>query len=234
MSHEKQLQLMMVADLAQRCAQETDHYLNHRHSDSRYCFELFKRAILERDDSAWTALIHQYKSLVAKWVRKWASKQSDFSPVNEEEDFIAEAFERFWKHFTPEKLSKSQSLDAVLQYLKLCVSGTMLDFARKTYYERFDQQLEGTDEDHAFDPPEEELTPEELLQKEDFWQLIRKKCKDEKEYIVIYASFCLALTPREILAEYPAKFPSIKEIYQHKANMLERLGRDGDIMEFAR
>jgi hypothetical protein len=50
----------------------------------------------------------------------------------------------------------------------------------------------------------------------------------------VYASFQLALSPRDILAEYPNEFGSIKEIYQHKANFLERLGRDDEFKEFAR
>lgn len=234
MAHEIKLQQMTVDDLAQRCTQETDLYLTHQDSDTTYCFELFRRAISERDDLAWKALIDQYQPMVAKWVHKWTNKHPDFALAAEEEvDFIAEAFERFWKYFTPEKLGKSQSLEAVLKYLKLCVSGTMLDIGRKTRYERFDQQLVGTDERKESDPPEPKPTPEELLQREELWQLIKKKSKDEKEYIVIYASFFLALSPREILAEYPGKFGDIKEIYQHKANLLERLGRDADLMEFA-
>jgi hypothetical protein len=49
----------------------------------------------------------------------------------------------------------------------------------------------------------------------------------------VYASFHLALSPREILAEFPDEFRDIKEIYQYKANLLERLERDADIKEFA-
>lgn len=235
MSHEKNLQHLPVDDLAQKCEQETNLYLTHQDSDTRYCLELFRRAISERDDSAWKALMTQYRPLVAKWVNKWVNKHPDFSFLStEEEDFIAEAFERFWKHFTPEKLGKSPSLDAILKYLKLCVHGAILDIWRKMRYRQFDQQIEGSEEGKEPDLAEPEPTPEAILQREEFWQLIKKKSKDEKEYIVIYASFSLALSPREILTEYPGTFHDVKEIYQYKANLLERLGRDADLMEFAR
>jgi hypothetical protein len=88
------------------------------------------------------------------------------------------------------------------------------------------------DEEQEFSQPES--TPEDLLQNDEFWQLIKKKLKDPKEYTVLYASFSLALSPREILAEYPSLFRNIKEIYQYKANLLARLERDDEIKEFAR
>jgi hypothetical protein len=56
----------------------------------------------------------------------------------------------------------------------------------------------------------------------------------EKEDFILYASFSLALSPREMLAKYSAQFRDIKEIYQTKANVLEHLERDADVKEFAR
>jgi hypothetical protein len=91
---------------------------------------------------------------------------------------------------------------------------------------------ETRDEEQEFSEPDP--TPEDLLQKDEFWQMIEKKAKDPKEYKVMYASFYLDLSPREILAEYQNEFSSIKEIYQHKANFLERLERDEEIKEFVR
>ena len=74
--------------------------------------------------------------------------------------------------------------------------------------------------------------PEDIMQADEFWQIIRKKSRNLQEYIVVYASFSLDLSPREILAEYPGVFSDIKEIYQHKANLLDRLERDEEIKNF--
>jgi hypothetical protein len=113
MSHEIELQLMTVDDLAQRCAQETDFYFNHKNYDSKYCFELFRRAIRNRDGQAWGLVMLQYQPLVTRWVDRWMSKHPDFSQFNEEtQDFVAQAFERLWVSFTPAKLEKSQNLAA--------------------------------------------------------------------------------------------------------------------------
>jgi RNA polymerase sigma factor (sigma-70 family) len=229
MSDANELQHMPVGDLAQRCAQETDLYFNHQNYDSAYCFELFRRAIRNNDERALEVLIVQYQPLVTRWVDRWMDRHPDFSLFNEEtQDFVAQAFERFWISFTSAKLEKSQSLAAVLRYLQMCVNGATTDAWRKL--RRIQIEQESRDEDQEFSEPDP--TPEDLLQTNEFWELIRKKAKDLKEYKVLYASFYLDLSPREILSEYPGEFRSIKEIYQHKANFLERLERDDDLKGF--
>jgi RNA polymerase sigma factor (sigma-70 family) len=231
MSHENGLEHMPVGDLAQKCAQETDLYFHRQNYDSRYCFELFRRAIQHNDESALRALIIQYQPLVANWVERWMNKHPDVSLFNEEtQDFVAQAFERFWFSFTSTKLEKSQSLAAVLRYLQMCAIGAVTDAWRKL--RRIQIEQESQDEEQELSEPDP--TPEDLLQTDEFWQLIRKKAKDPKEYKVVYASFYLDLSPREILGEYQNEFGSIKEIYQHKANFLERLGRDDEFKEFFR
>jgi RNA polymerase sigma factor (sigma-70 family) len=229
MSHEIELHQMTVTDLAQRCAQETDLYFNHQNYDSAYCFELFRRAIRNSDERALEVWIVQYQPLVARWVDRWMDRHPDFSLFNEEaQDFVAQAFERFWISFTSAKLEKSQSLAAVLRYLQMCVNGAITDAWRKL--RRIQIEQESRDEDQELSEPDP--TPEDLLQTNEFWELIRKKAKDLKEYKVMYASFYLDLSPREILSEYPDEFSSIKEIYQHKANFLERLERDDELKGF--
>ena len=231
MSHEIDLQQITVTDLARRCAQETGLYFEHREHDSRYCFELFRRAIQNNDEQALEAVIVQYQPLVTRWVDRWMSKHPDFLVFNEEtQDFVAQAFERFWISFSPAKFDKSQNIAAVLRYLQMCASGACVDALRKQ--RRIQIERETGDEEQELSEPAP--TPEDLLQQDEIWQLVRRKAKDHKEYIVIYASFFLALSPREILAEYQSEFRDIKEIYQHKANFLERLERDDEMKEFIR
>lgn len=233
MSHEMNLQSMPLDDLAQRCAQETILYFKSLVHDTRYCFELFRRAIVERSDLAWKAIIVQYKPLVARWVNRWADKHPDFPLAREEEeDFVTEAFERFWKHFTPAKFDKSQGLDGVLKYLKLCVNGAISDIWRKMHRRQFDQQLDDGDDGKGRGPVDSGAKLEDILQNKELWQLIQTRLKDKQEYTVVYASFSLDLSPRQIFAEYPGIFHNIKEVYQCKANVWARLERDPEIREF--
>jgi RNA polymerase sigma factor (sigma-70 family) len=229
MSHETNPKSMGVDDLARRCAQETDLYFTRQDHDSSYCFELFRRAIQNRDEQALEMVIAQYQPLVARWVEKWMNKHPDYPSFNEEaQDFIAQAFERFWVSFTPVKFEKSQNLAAVLRYLQMCVNAAITDAWRKS--RRFQLEQQSGEEEREISEPQP--TPEDLLQTDEFWRLVKKKSRDRKEYVVVYASFYLDLSPREILAEYPGEFRDIKEIYQCKANMLDRLGRDEEFREF--
>jgi RNA polymerase sigma factor (sigma-70 family) len=235
MTHELNLQSMSLNDLAQRCAQETKLYFKSKVHDTKFCFELFRRAVSERDGLAWNAIIIQYRPLVARWVNRWADRHPDFPLAREEEeDFIAESFLRFWNHFTPDKFHKSQDLDRVLTYLKMCVNSAISDIWRKMHRRQFDQKLEPEPEEEgeARDPADPKPTPEEKLQSDELWQLIQTRLKDKKEYTVVYASFNLNLTPRQIIDEYPDVFRSIEEIYQCKANVWARLGRDPDLRKF--
>jgi RNA polymerase sigma factor (sigma-70 family) len=231
MSHETNLDHMTIDNLAQKCAQETDLYFTRKDFDSRFCFELFRRAIADNDERALEVLIAQYQPLVARWVDKWMRKHTDFPLANEEaQDFIAQAFERFWISFTPIKLDKSQSLAAVLSYLQMCVNGAITDAWRKLRRRQFEQET-GDETDTPLEP---EPTPEDILQTSEFWELIKKKSKDPREYAVAYASYSLDLSPREILVEYPDLFADVNEVYKLKANFLDRLERDEEIKEFAR
>jgi len=232
MSDENELQHMAVENLATRCAQETDLYFNSKGFDPRYCFELFRRAIESKDGQAWGVLMLQYQPLVARWVEKWLNKYPDIFSFNEEsQDFVAQAFERFWVSYTPAKFEHAQSsLPAVLKYLQMCVNGALADTWRKLHRLKIEQDAWEDGEELS----EPALTPEDHLQSDEFWQYIQKKAKNLKEYKVMYAYFYLDLSPREILVEYPKEFSSIKEIYQHKANFMERLERDEEFKEFVR
>ena len=181
MSQEIKQQQMSVADLAQKCMQETERYFNHQDYDSSFCFELFRRAVQVNNEDAWRAIQEQYRPLVARWVDRWLSKHPDFSSATEEaEDFVAQAFERFWISFTPSKFEKSQSLAAVLRYLQMCVHGAIMDAWRKMRHLQLEQETGDEEQEYSEMKP----TPEDLLQVDEFWQLIRKKSKDPKEYMV--------------------------------------------------
>lgn len=229
MSQEIKAEHLNVEDLAQRCARETDLFFNHKENDSQYCFELFRRAVRDKNERALEVVIAQYQPLVTKWVNKWMDKHRDFqSSSDEAQDYVAQAFERFWISFTPDKFDRSQNLAAVLRYLQMCVNGAITDAWRKLRHIQIEQ--EAGDEERG--SSESEVLPEDSLQKDEFWQLIRKKSKDAKEYTVIFASFSLNLSPREILVEYPGVFDDITDVYKCKANLLDRLARDDEMRTF--
>jgi DNA-directed RNA polymerase specialized sigma24 family protein len=225
MSHENDLEQMPLGDLAKRCAQETDSYFRKKNNDSRYCLELFRRAIVSRDNDAWEAIYIQYQPQVERWVYR----HPKFSSIDQEaQDLTMQAIERFLKYFTAEKFSVSPSLPAILNYLQTCVNGTILDCWRKIRQVQFEQ----LEEDHERKILDNAPSIEDTLEKEELWQLVKSRLKDDKEYTLVYASIVLDLSSRQILVEYPHIFQDISEIYRCSANVWARLQRDSEIRKF--
>ena len=47
---------LSINELARCCSEETNKFLKQNVSNDRYCLELFRRAIIRRDDDAWSSI----------------------------------------------------------------------------------------------------------------------------------------------------------------------------------
>lgn len=221
MSHEIQPQHMTVPDLAAHCAHETEHYFKHLSHDPRYCFELFRRAIQQRDQPAWESICLQYQSLVAGWVKQ----HSRFEASGEEvQYFVNGAFGKIATTLTPDKFGGFSDIGSLLRYLKMCVHSVIVDYHRSAEQERF-QALEKVSQETAPDASSEEQAMARVFQ-QTLWNLVKGRLQDEREYSVIYGSFVLALKPQELYDLFRNLFRDVDEIYQIKQNVLFRLRRD--------
>jgi len=213
-----------------RCAEESERFFRQQGYDPRFCFELFRRAILLHDQRAWEYIYQQYQPLVAGWVER----HSLFLALDEDKEFfVNRAFEKMWTHLTPEKLALTNSLSAVLGYLHKCVNSVIVDAMRK--YERYgltkeqdDQALEK--QASSDESPEAEILNRDMVEK--LWTMLQERCKNEKERTIVYGSFVLALKATQIYSEYRGVFRNVQEVYRVKENLLARLKRDQDLVEF--
>ena len=127
MSEQAALHQLTLAGLGHRCAQESDHFFHRRPHDPRYCYELFRRAIVERSEHAWELLYRQYQALVAGWVRRHEAYGHSGEEIHY---FVNRAFEKMWSAVTPEKFANFQNLKSLLGYLATCVNSVLMDNAR--------------------------------------------------------------------------------------------------------
>lgn len=67
-----------------RCAQESDRFFKRLPHDSRYCYELFRRAVTLGSQRAWDLIYAQYQPLVTSWVKCHAM----FSATGEEASYF--------------------------------------------------------------------------------------------------------------------------------------------------
>ena len=206
-----------TADVARLCTHESARYQRGEPVAGVYGFELFRRAIVERDEAAWTALTAQYTPLVRQWLRRWPDSEGV-------EAGIAATFARFWQAVTVAKFSRFTSLAAVLRYLKLCTQSSHLDQARAA---RLHGRVEPLDKTaHHLAAPDDPT--EQLVRAQDartLWCAVRQNLRDEREQAVIYLSFVHDLSPRQIYAGYGAHFSTVADVYRLKRTALDRLRR---------
>jgi DNA-directed RNA polymerase specialized sigma24 family protein len=226
MSQEIDLGAFTVAGIAHRCAQETQRFFERLGYDARYCFELFRRAVVDRSQQAWESIYDQYRSLVGGWVQRHAAFPDAGEDVHY---FVNRAFERMWLAVDPDKFQRFPDLKSILRYLQMCVHSALTDQVRKAAAPLADVEVERqptggapanrTVEDHAL----------HRVHRREFWREVEGRLKDEKERCVVYGAYVLALKPRQIYEHFPDTFLDVREIYRVKENVLARLRRDTEL-----
>ncbi|MCA9970644.1 MAG: sigma-70 family RNA polymerase sigma factor [Anaerolineales bacterium] len=226
------LQLLTLTGLSQRCAQESVRFSQRQDHDPRFCFELFRRAVVHRNERAWELVYRQYAPQVTRWVRRhrW------FGGAHEEADyFVNRAFEKMWSALTPDKFEQFADLAALLRYLQLCVHSAITDHTRRQETAVLLPEAEEGPETPVSDADSAQSAEArvlEQLQRRALWQAIQARLNDEQERQVIYAMFVLALKPRDIPARFPAQFADVRQVYRVKENVMARLRRDDDLRQF--
>jgi DNA-directed RNA polymerase specialized sigma24 family protein len=139
MAHQIDLRALTLAGIAHRCARETELFFQRQGHDPRYCFELFRRAIVEHDHCAWELVYAQYRPLVTGWVTRHAA----FPTSGEEAQyFVNRAFEKMWLALAPEKFGQFANLKSLLRYLQMCVHSVILDHVRAAEQSALEVQVE--------------------------------------------------------------------------------------------
>jgi DNA-directed RNA polymerase specialized sigma24 family protein len=222
-------QELSISSIRHRCAQESDRFFNKKDQDPRYCYELFRRALFERDDLAWNYIYYQYERLVRSWVRKHPS----FPITGEEVDyFVNEAYSKLWTAVEPEKFTKFPNLKSILGYLQTCVWAVIVDFVRLKEFKLVVIAAEDIPHQLETEEPELEEKVSDKLNLQAILDLIDGEIKDERENCVFYGSFIKGLKPGEIIDHCKGLFEDVKEVYRVKENLLARLRRNDDLKKF--
>lgn len=215
------LSSLPLGQLAQQCAAQSERYFQRQDSDPRYCYELLRRAIFERNQQAWTLFYNQYRPLVASWVlRHPAFVQSG----EEVQYFVNCAYEKFWSAMSPQKFGNFVDLKSLLRYLQMCVHSVIVDQIRQAEHSALSLNLETThgDSGGALD----------RAAREEFWRWLEPRLHSDKERQVIYGSFFMELKPRELYAEFRQVFRDVGEVHRVKENVLARLRRDPELRAY--
>jgi DNA-directed RNA polymerase specialized sigma24 family protein len=215
---------MSLAALVQHCATESEHFYRGRAHDTRFAYELFRRALVERDELAWEHVYTHYCPLVEGWVRRSGA----FAGCGESSEFfVGAAFTKFWRAMTPERFATFPTLAALLQYLQLCTSSVVIDSVRaQSWSEMVADDTVPHGQLPQVSPDEQAL---ERVQRAEFWRAINALLNDDAERAVLIGSFVLGLKPGEIYEDRPDLFGNVGDVYNVKRNVLSRLSRNSEL-----
>ena len=210
-----------VAELTRRCAEEMARYRRGRFSDPRYCYELLRCALAERDEEAWAAVYSQYHGLVRSWLG---------DAPGDPEVLVNEAFERLWRAIPPDRSAEFPTLGSVLEYLKRCAQCVAIDANRREGRKQAEEAalarlhvLGAGGKRHPSEQALDTIVGEQLIAR------ATERLHNLGERLVFCASFEWDLRPGAIAERWPDIFASAREVSRIKERILRRLRRDEGI-----
>jgi DNA-directed RNA polymerase specialized sigma24 family protein len=211
-----------LEEIAQRCREETERFFRRLAPDTRFCYELFRRALAQRDEEAFARLLANYAPLVEGWVRH----QPGFPASREDASyFVTAAFEKLWQAVPPARFNDFADVKKLLHYLKLCAASSVIDHLRS---QNDATSLDDAERVNAVEPAAV-APPLSRAERAELWSEVLVRAQNEKELIVLYACLALQMKPEEVILEYPGVFENVREVYRVKQNLIERLRRDQNL-----
>ncbi len=218
--------LMDLALLEQRCAAESERFYRGQPHDTRFAHELFRRALVERDEQAWAVIYNHYRTLVESWIRRSGAFASS---GESSEYFVGPVFMRFWQAISGERFASFPSLASLLHYMQMCASCVVIDSVRaQSWGEMLPEEAIPAGRAPRTDPDEEAM---QRVHRTEFWSYIGTQLSGEAERVVIYGSYVLGMKPGDIFESYTHLFASINDVYNIKRNVLGRLSRNQELRQ---
>ena len=223
---------MDVQGLADRCREHEKLFRqDSARSDPQFCFELFRRALAEKSQQAWTCIVAQYHDQVERWILSFRAIPGGYLDL---EDFVNEAFFRFWRAPAVIQILRRPpaALSQLLQYLKKCAISAVLDAARRP-----GSQTEPLSLDEMPRPtrPADVRSLENLFDQREavskIHTIFRDSLKTQEEEIVFLHRFTLNQKAAAIQREFPDIFPDAARVHRVTENLLKRFRRIGDLRE---
>ena len=178
-------------------------------------YELFRRAILERDEEAWAMIYARYRLMLIAW----ASRCSASRDTGEWADDIADhALARAWAALTPERFAEFPDLPRLLGYLRTCVVTTAIDSARAQAASYRASSVVSMETSEA---PEHSVLA--ALDRDELWRTVVALTTSLEERIVLVENIAYALPPRTIQKRHPQIFPDVEDVYRVKRKLCLRL-----------
>src|SRR5947209_3592719 len=180
--------------------------------------ELFRRAICEREDQAWTSIVEQYSGTVLAAIRRHSASYQ----LHEDNIYwINWSFQRFWTAIGPDRFGQFTELASILGYLRTCAVSVLVDDLRALRRAQF-APIHETSPECAVEPDHGDLVSGRV-DGAALWAAVLEALVSDTERLVAQLSFVGGLSPREIFARHSDRFASVEDVYRVKRNVVDRL-----------
>jgi hypothetical protein len=210
---------MSLPLLAARCLRELDNYRRGEPCTETYGLELLRRATIQDNQEAWAWVQRCFGEMARGWLRHHP-KREVACRLESEENYVAQAFERFWQATAFNQRVEFSTLAAALQYLRASLNGAILDMLR-AYARLREVSLPEPGE------PGEPLV-EDCIDSSEVWDTLHMILSKPREQRLAYLLFHCGLGPREIVRFCPQEWSDVQEIYRLRRTMMVRLFRNAD------
>lgn len=212
-------QVMSNLALADQCMNAINNYRRGEPSNDQYGLELFRRALMQQDPAAWEIIQQSFDDTMLHWMRSHPLREAACH-FDSDENYVAQAFTRFWQATTGNQKIEFRTLAAVLRYLRASLNGTILDTLRA--YSR-PREIPLPEPDEPGEPIAEDQDDSREL-----WEVFQRLLSDKRQQRVAYLIFHCGLKPREIVQFCAQEFIDVEEVYRLRRNIFERLLRNAD------
>ncbi len=210
---------LSVPQLAALSQVELDNYRRGEPYTDAYGLELVRRATVQADQEAWAWMQRCFSGFVLSWLYRHPSRETACR-LESEENYVAQAFERFWQATILTQRLAFHTLAAALQYLRMSLNAAIVDTLR-TYARSREVSLPAPG-----DPGEPYA--EDTSDSSEVWEVVKTMLPNEREQRLAYLLYYCGLKPREIIRFCPQPFSDIREIYRLRRCIMERLLRNVD------
>lgn len=219
---------MSVKELAEACQEETIKFQQQKEHDTRYCFELFRRAFIEGEMMAFNHVYEIYLPQVERWVHRHPAFER-VSGVKDAQDFASEAVMNFHQALQHgEKFNDFTYLAQVLQYLKMCVHSAICQEGRRQPPEP--PKPIGSDRKAGEVDPSDDSTPEADVIDDDMseriWKRLEEIFPDEKDRLLCRCSYIYGMKPRDIAEEHPDLWDDARAVSVDKQRIQRNIFND--------
>jgi hypothetical protein len=208
---------MSVSVLAEHCKREISDYRKGMSCNEQYVLELLRRATLQCDQDAWFCLQQCLSEIALSWIHSHVYRDAAYR-YDSIENYVAQAFERFWIATTCNRKLEFHSLSAALKYLYISLNSVILDSMR-TYSRSKEVPLPepGSQGEPAI---------EDSIDGGELWPILRDMFPGRREQRLIHLFFYCGLKPREIVRFCPQEFSDVREVYSLRRNIYDQLLRN--------